>query len=81
MQSLRAGLSERARLLVPLGRIPRWHSNVLTQEALGAILAYIINQTSIEDMDAYQLGILCFVMTQIHFGFSGDRLSEAEIDE
>jgi integrase len=79
--SLRAGLSERARLFIPLSRIPIWHSSVLTQEVLGAILAYIVNRTAIEDMDVYQLGILCFVTTQIHFGFSADRLSQAEIGD
>lgn len=77
--SLRAGLSERARLFIPLGRVPIWDSSVLTQETLGTILAYVINRTSIEAMDAYQLGIFCFVITQVHFGFSSDRLSRAKI--
>jgi integrase len=77
--SLRAGLRERSYLFRPLGWTPVWQSNVLTQETLGTILAYLINNTPIERMEAIQLGVLCFIVVQIHFGFSGDRLAEAKL--
>lgn len=75
LQSLRAGLFQRNLLSIPLGRRPVWDRSILTQETLGLLIAQLINNRPLELLPIFDLGILSFIVTQIFYGFSGDRLS------
>jgi len=72
------GSANRALAFRPAGLLPTWARSLLTAEALGVILSWLIKDGSIDDLSLSNLLTLSVVLTQICYGFRPEVILQAK---
>jgi integrase len=72
------GSANRAYATRPAGKLPLWARSLLTAEALGFTLAWLLRGREVEQMPASDLQTLTFILLQVSYGFKPEVILKAK---
>lgn len=72
------GSANRAYALRPAGKLPLWARSLLTAEALGCMVAWLLRNSEIEQMPLSDLQTLTVILLQLSYGFKPEVILAAK---